>query len=281
MEPRSERVTVRHLRRMKSQGRKITMLTAYDFTFASILDEAGIDVILVGDSLGMVVLGYDTTIPVTMDDMIHHTRAVARGTRHAMVVADMPFGSYQVSVEEALRNAARLLKEAQAQAVKLEGGRSVVPQVAALTAAGIPVMGHLGLTPQSVHQLGGYRVQGRSRNQAQQIVEDAKALESAGVFSIVAECMPRELGAEMAGAVAVPVIGIGAGAACDGQVLVLQDMLGLYTRLSPRFVKRYADLHTATSNAIKSYIADVVEGRFPSMEHSFSTEPSPHTSQGE
>jgi len=265
----SQRLTIRHLGRMKAEGRKITMLTAYDYTFASIVDQAGVDVVLVGDSLGMVMLGYDSTLPVTMEDVLHHTRAVARGTQRALVVADMPFGSYQASVEDAMRNAARFLKEAQAHAIKLEGGQSVLPQVRALTAAGIPVMGHLGLTPQSVHQMGGYRVQGRSDAQAQQILQDARALEEAGAFGIVAECMPHELGSEMAKAVGIPVIGIGAGAGCDGQVLVLQDMLGLYKDISPRFVKRYADLHGATSIAIKSYVDEVRSGAFPTLEHSF------------
>lgn len=265
----TERLTIRHLRRMKTQGKKIAMLTAYDYTFATIVDGAGIDVILVGDSAGMVMLGHDTTLPVTMDEMVLYTRAVTRATRRAMVIADLPFGSYQSSVGQAMDNAARLLKEGRAQAVKLEGGRSVLAQVEALTAAGIPVMGHLGLTPQSVHQMGGYRVQGRGDEQAARILDDAKALEEAGAFSIVAECMPHELGTAMAKAVSVPVIGIGAGPGCDGQVLVLQDMLGLYTELAPRFVKRYADLHKQTSDAVGAYVEEVRSGAFPDLDHSF------------
>jgi 3-methyl-2-oxobutanoate hydroxymethyltransferase len=257
---------------MKRQGRKIAMLTAYDYTFAGLLDGAGIDVILVGDSLGMVMLGYETTVPVTMDEMVHHTRAVTRGVRRAMVVADMPFGSYQTGLEEGLRNAARLLKEGLAQAVKIEGGGPVVRLVEALTQAGIPVMGHLGLTPQSVHQLGGYRVQGKSRDDAARILDDARALEAAGAFSLVAECLPEELVAELSRALAIPVIGIGAGVHCDGQVLVLQDMLGLFTELSPRFVKRYAELSEQATAAVTAYAEEVRSGAFPGPEHSFQGE---------
>lgn len=266
----SKRLTVREFGRLKAKGRKITMLTAYDYTFAALVDGAGIDAILVGDSLGMVMLGYDTTLPVTMDDMVRHTRAVTRATKQALVIADMPFGSYQASMEDAMHNAVRLMKEAEAQAVKLEGGQSVVAQVTAMTAAGIPVMGHIGLTPQSVHQLGGYRVQGRSSDAAHDLLDAAQALAAAGAFSIVVECLPTALATEIAQAVEIPIIGIGAGPGCDGQVLVLQDMLGLYTELAPKFVKRYADLHQSATDAVKGYIEEVRGGTFPDDAHSFS-----------
>lgn len=263
------RLSAPDLVRMKAEGRRITMLTAYDFTFAALVDAAGIDAILVGDSLGMVMLGHESTLPVTMDEMVIFTRAVTRAVTRALVIADMPFGSYQASVADGVRNAARLLAEGRAQAVKVEGGRSVVPLVEALTAAGIPVMGHVGLTPQSVHQMGGYRVQGRSDAHARRIVEEACALEAAGAFSVVAECMPSSVGAEMTRACTIPVIGIGAGAACDGQVLVLQDMLGMSARRVPRFVKKYADLLGETTRAVSAYAEDVREGRFPGPEHAY------------
>ena len=265
----SPRLTTLRIRAMKAEGRKIAMLTAYDYTLASLVDDAGVDMVLVGDSLGMVMLGYDSTIPVTLDDMVMHTRAVTRAVKRALVVADMPFGSYQASVEQGVRSAVRLMQEGRAQAVKVEGGAPVVPLVAALTSAGIPVQGHLGLTPQSVNQLGGYRVQGRSDDQARAIIDDAKALEAAGAFSIVAECMPSDVGAALTRSVTIPVIGIGAGVDCDGQVLVLHDMLGLYRHRTPRFVKRFGDLGAEATRAIEAYVSEVRNGVFPGLEHSY------------
>lgn len=262
-------VTTAKLKKMKEEGQKITMLTCYDYATAVLLDEAGVDVLLVGDSLGMVILGYDSTLPVTMADMLHHTRAVARGARQAMVVGDMPFLSYQVSIEEAVRNAGRFLQEAGAQAVKLEGGREVVPQIRAIVQAGIPVMGHLGLTPQHVHRLGGYSVQGKEEAARQQLLEDARLLQEAGVFAIVLECVPVEVAKLVTEAVDVPTIGIGAGPYCDGQVLVTQDMLGLYRDLKPKFVRRYASLQQPIKQAVQEYIQDVRAGTFPGPEESF------------
>jgi 3-methyl-2-oxobutanoate hydroxymethyltransferase len=263
------RVTTTALRLMKARGEKIAVLTGYDWTTARILDASGIDVVLVGDSLGMVMLGYDTTLPVTMEDMVHHTAAVARACSRALVVADMPFMSYQASTEEALRNAGRLLKQGGAQAVKLEGGREIADTVARMVEAGIPVMGHLGLTPQSVHQFGGYKVQGRGDEAADRLLADAEALERAGAFGLVLECIPTPLAERVSGALAIPTIGIGAGPGCDGQVLVLQDMAGLYDQVSPRFVKRYADLRAALSTAVAEYIDEVKTGAFPAEEHCF------------
>jgi len=254
---------------MKAEGRPVTMLTAYDFPLAKLVDEAGIDVILVGDSLGNVVLGYETTVPVTMDDMVHHVRAVTRGVRRALVVADMPFLSYQISVEDALRNAGRLIQEGGAHAVKVEGGAAVVDTVRAMTGAGIPVMGHLGLTPQSVHQLGGYKVQARDAAAARQLLQDARALEEAGVFALVLECIPAPLARMVTGALGVPTIGIGAGPDCDGQVLVTHDLLGLTGRKPPRFVKQYADLGAQILAAVGAYREDVAARRFPGPEHTF------------
>lgn len=254
---------------MKAEGRPVTMLTAYDFLLAGLVDEAGIDVILVGDSLGNVVLGYETTIPVTMDDMVHHVRAVARGARRALVVADMPFLSYQVSVEDALRNAGRLLQEGGAHAVKVEGGAAILNTVRALVGAGIPVMGHLGLTPQSVHQLGGFKVQARDAAAANRLLDDARALEEAGIFALVLECIPAPLARMVTGALGVPTIGIGAGPDCDGQVLVIHDLLGLTGGRAPRFVKRYADLRAQILAAVGAYREEVVARRFPGPEHTF------------
>lgn len=266
------RITTADIRRKKQEGRPITMLTAYDYPTARLVDEAGIDLILVGDSLGNVVLGYDSTVPVTMDEMLHHTRAVSRGVKRALVVGDMPFLSYHISRAETVRNAGRFLQEAGAQAVKLEGGREVAENVKAVVAAGIPVMGHLGLTPQSVHQLGGYRVQGRDAASAQRLLEDAQLLEEAGVFGIVVECVPAPLTRRMAAAVGVPIIGIGAGPDCDGQVLVTHDLLGMYSGgIAPKFAKRYAELHKDISRALREYKEEVESGRFPAEEHSFST----------
>ncbi len=248
---------------MKAGGQKITVLTAYDATTARLFDSAGIDVLLVGDSLGMVVLGYDTTLPVTMEDMLHHTRAVARGASRSLIVADMPFLSYQVSVEEAVRNAGRFIQEAGAEAVKVEGGRPVLAVVRRLVEIGIPVMGHLGLTPQSVHQLGGFRMQARSEEAARLLLEDAHALEDAGAFSIVLESIPDRVAEEVTSALTVPTIGIGAGPSCDGQVLVGPDILGLYDGDVPSFVKQYANLRETITSAAREYAREVREGEFP------------------
>jgi len=236
---------------------------------ASIMDECNIDMILVGDSLGMVVLGYDTTLPVTMEDMLHHTKAVSRAAQNALIVADMPFLSYQVSPEVALSNAGRFLKEANAQAIKLEGGQEQVETVHKITCAGIPVMAHLGLTPQSIHQIGGYKVQGKKEDAARKIVEDAKILEEAGAFSLVLECIPEGLASEITHSLTIPTIGIGAGVNCDGQVLVINDMLGIYDRFTPKHVKKFANLNLEIKKAVKTYIAEVKHGAFPDSEHSF------------
>ncbi len=270
-----DKVTVRTLRRMKERGEKITMLTAYDLPTARAVDDAGIDVVLVGDSLGMVVLGYPTTLPVTMDEMAHHARAVARGISRALLVVDLPFMSYQVSREDALRNAGRLLKEDGAEAVKLEGGREVAGTVEALVAAGIPVMGHLGLTPQAFHQMGGYRVQARSAEEADRLLKDAAALERAGIFSLVLEGIPAEVARRVSQAVSVPTIGIGAGPFCDGQVLVTHDMLGLQTDLSPKFVKRYMHARQLFVEAMRQFRDEVRSGAFPGPEHSYGLDPPP------
>jgi len=263
------KVTTAVIRGMKKKGEKITMLTAYDYAMASVLDDVGVDVLLVGDSLGMVVLGYDSTLPVTMNDMLHHTRAVSRGTKNAMVVADLPFMSYQCSVEEAIRNAGRFLQEAGAHAVKLEGGREVAESIQRMTSSGIPVMGHLGLTPQSVQQFGGFKVQGKDDATARRIMEDAKIIEEAGAFSVVLECVPAPLAQRITDSLAIPTIGIGGGAGCDGQVLVVNDMLGMYERFLPKFVKKYANLSENIRNAVKQYIEEVKAGTFPDDEHSF------------
>jgi 3-methyl-2-oxobutanoate hydroxymethyltransferase len=263
------RKTILDIKKMKTLGEKITMLTAYDYGMASILDESDIDILLVGDSLGNVVLGYESTLPVTMDDMVRHTQAVARGSQKAMIVADMPFLSYQVSPESALANAGRLLKEGNAQAIKLEGGREHADIVHKMTYAGIPVMAHLGLTPQSVNQLGGYKVQGKQEDAAEIIMQDAKCLEEAGAFSLVLECVPEKLAAEITAALSIPSIGIGAGVHCDGQVLVVNDMLGMNDRMTPKFVKKYAQLNVDIKNAVKLYIKDVKTSAFPDDEHSF------------
>ncbi len=262
-------VTTATIRRLKAEGRPITMLTAYDYSMAKVVDDAGIDMILVGDSLGNVILGYDSTLPVTMDDMIHHVKAVCRGVCRAMVVADLPFMSYEVSVEEALRNAGRFLKETSARSVKLEGGREVADAVRAIVNAGIPVVGHLGLTPQSVHQMGGYRVQGKDEATAKKLISDARVLEDAGVFCIVLECVPSPLAKLVTESLSVPTIGIGAGPYCDGQVLVIHDMLGLYPRQAPKFVKKYVNLSEGIADALKQYKEEVISRAFPGPEHSF------------
>jgi 3-methyl-2-oxobutanoate hydroxymethyltransferase len=264
-----EKITTAVLREMKERKEKIVMLTAYDYPTAKMEDEAGIDVILVGDSLGNVVLGYRDTISVTMDDMVHHTKAVARAVKHALVIADMPFLSYQASAEDAIRNAGRLMKEGRAEAVKLEGGRRVIDKVEAIIGAGIPVMGHLGMTPQSVHQFGGYKVRGRDEAVARSLIEDSKILEKAGVFGIVLECMPWQLAKIITEKLDVPCIGIGAGPYCDGQVLVSHDLLGLSGEFSPKFVKKYANLGSLIMKALADFKGEVKSGKFPSSEHCY------------
>ena len=261
--------TVSTFREQKAKGEKISMLTAYDYSTAKLMDEAGINGILVGDSLGMVVLGYEDTLPVTMEDMIHHTAAVCRGAKNTLVVGDMPFMSYQVSVEEAVYNAGRLMKEGRCQAVKLEGGASVCPQIRAITNASIPVMAHIGLTPQSINAFGGFKVQGKSEEAAKKLLEDAKAVEEAGAFAVVLECVPAKLAELISKSISIPTIGIGAGAGCDGQILVYQDMLGLFSDFTPKFVKKYANVGEMMTQAFRDYIADVQECSFPAPEHTF------------
>jgi 3-methyl-2-oxobutanoate hydroxymethyltransferase len=262
------RVTTATVRDMKKKGEKISMLTAYDYPTAAAMDEAGIDLILVGDSLGMVVLGYDSTLPVTMEDMIHHTKAVTRAVKRAMVIGDMPFMSYQVSVEEAVRNAGRFMQEAGAHGVKLEGGREVAEVTRRIAQAGIPVMAHIGLTPQSVHQLGGFCAQGKTAAAAKRLLEDALLLEEAGCFSLVLESVPARLAGLISQRLSIPAIGIGAGAGCDGQVLVTHDLLGLFDRFTPKFVKQYANFHAAMQSVFRDYIEDVQMRAFPAQEHS-------------
>lgn len=264
------RVRVPDLIRKKQLREKITTLTAYDATMARILDQAGIDILLVGDSLGTVILGYPSTIPVTLDAVLHHTRAVANGASRALVVADLPFLTYQVSVEDAVRNAGRLIQEG-AAAVKLEGGEAVADRVHRLNEIGIAVMGHIGLTPQAEHRLGGYRVVGRTEHEAQRLFRDARVLEQAGAFAIVLECVPSEVAGAITEELKIPTIGIGAGPYCDGQVLVSYDAFGLFDQFQPRFVKRYAHFAEQMALAAKEYIADVQEGRFPAAEHSISS----------
>jgi 3-methyl-2-oxobutanoate hydroxymethyltransferase len=263
------RVTTATIRDKKAKNEKITMLTAYDYGMAVLVDQAGIDMILVGDSVGNVQLGYENTLAVTMDDMVHHTRAVVRGSKHAMVVADMPFLSYHISIEEAVRNAGRLIQEGGAQAVKLEGGEERLPVVQAILNAEIPIVGHIGLTPQSVNQFGGFKVQGKDLETARKLIRDAKLLEEAGVFSIVLEGVPGPLAAKITAAATVPTIGIGAGKDCDGQVLVINDMLGINQGHIPKFVKRFADLGPAILEALRDYKSEVEEGTFPGPEHSY------------
>jgi 3-methyl-2-oxobutanoate hydroxymethyltransferase len=253
----------------KLQGQPITMMTAYDYPTALLVEQADIDSILVGDSLGMVVLGYENTLPVTMEDMLHHCKAVARGASKALLVGDMPFLSYQVSISDAVQNAGRFLKEAGMDAVKLEGGRERTAAIQAIISAGIPVMGHLGLTPQSVHQLGGFRAQGMKSGPAQRMLEDALILEDSGCFSLVLESIPARLAELITARLSIPTIGIGAGERCDGQVLVLHDMLGLFQRFKPRFVKTYAELYPLILQALQSYKQDVEQRSFPAKEHTF------------
>ncbi len=261
--------TVATFRTARTEGRKLSMLTAYDYSTAKLMDEAGIHGILVGDSLGNVILGYGDTVSVTMEDMIHHGAAVSRGVKNALLVVDMPFLSYQTSAYDAVVNAGRLMKEGRAHAVKLEGGREMAPQIRAIVQAGIPVMGHLGLTPQTIHALGGYKVQGKDEAAARKLLDDAKALEEAGVFAIVLECVPSALAGLITASVSVPTIGIGAGAGCDGQILVYQDMLGMFADFTPKFVKRYGEVGEAMKTAFASYIEEVGRGAFPGPEHGY------------
>jgi 3-methyl-2-oxobutanoate hydroxymethyltransferase len=264
-----DKITVPHILKMKQRGEKITCLTAYDYSFARILDEAGVEILLVGDSLGCVVQGGHDTLSVTLDEMIYHTRAVARGRKRALVIGDMPFMSYQVSREQALQNAGRFFKEAGAEAIKVEGGVAVRDSIHAIVGAGMPVMGHIGLTPQSVHQFGGYKIQGREKNRREAVMRDALAVEEAGAFAVVLEAMPLDLAQEITERLTIPTIGIGAGIHCDGQVLVIHDMLGLYEDFTPKFVKQFADIKSAVSGAVKEFIGEVKEKSFPAEEHSF------------
>jgi len=263
------RISIRGIAEMTARGEKIPMITTYDYPSARLADQAGIPILLVGDSLGMVVLGYDSTIPVTMEDMLHHLKAVVRGSQRSMVVVDLPFMTYQVDPSQALINAARLVQEGGAQAVKLEGGEKIADTVRRIVDAGIPVMGHIGLTPQSVHALGGYRVQGRKRNEAAQLLKDAHALEEAGAFAVVLELVPSSLARLISERLNIPTIGIGAGADCDGQVQVMHDMLGLYTDFVPKHTKAYASLASTIEDAFTRYVQDVKEGSFPTGDQSF------------
>jgi len=266
---KTTKVTIHTLRQMKARGQKIAMLTAYDATFARLLDEAGADVLLVGDSLGMVIQGHETTLPVTLDEIAYHCRAVARGARRAHVVGDMPFMSYQASIEQGVMNAGKLMKEGACHAIKLEGGAVHADLVRRLVSAGIPVMGHIGLTPQSYHQLGGFKVQGRDPGGRERLLADARVLEEAGVYSIVLEAIPADIAYDITAAVSIPTIGIGAGTGCDGQVLVSYDALGMDETFKPRFVRRFATLGETIKDAIGHYIADVRDGSFPSDAESF------------
>jgi len=263
----TKKKNIQTFRQKKEHGEPITMLTGYDYPTALALDRAGIDAILVGDSLGMVVLGYEDTMPVTMEQMLHHCRAVARAVRSALLIGDMPFMSYQISTEEAVRNAGRFLQEGGMHSVKLEGGRERLETIRAIINAGIPVMGHLGLTPQSIHALGGFRTQGRTAEAARRILEDAILLEEAGCYSLVLESVPARLAELISKRISIPTIGIGAGVGCDGQVLVVHDMLGLFDRFTPKFVKKYADLHGEMQRAFGEYIEDVLARRYPAEEH--------------
>ena len=265
----NSKISVSYFQKAKDEGRKISMLTAYDYSTAHLMDEAGIDSLLVGDSLGMVMLGYENTLQVTMEDMIHHAKAVVTGAKRSLVIADMPFLSYHISVEESVRNAGRFIQEAGVTAVKLEGGLNVLPQIKAILAAQIPVVGHLGLTPQSVNLMGGFKVQGKSEEQARKLIEEALILEAAGVFAIVLECVPAPLAKLVSQKLRIPTIGIGAGPDCDGQVLVFQDMVGMYDHLKPKFVKTYAEVGTAIKAAVTAYDEEVKSGQFPEEKHTF------------
>lgn len=261
--------TVATIQKQKEQGDKITMLTCYDYSMAKLMDEAGINTLLIGDSLGMVVLGYEDTLSVTMEDMIHHSAAVARGAKNALIICDMPFMSYQASIEDAVRNAGRLIKEGRANMVKLEGGASVCPQIEAIVKASIPVCAHIGLTPQSINAFGGFKVQGKSEEAARQLLEDALKVEAAGASMVVLEGIPASLAALISQKLRIPTIGIGAGAGCDGQVLVYQDMLGMFSDLKPKFVKTFADTGSIMKQAFTDYIREVKDGSFPAKEHTY------------
>ena len=261
--------TTTSIMQMKNSGHKISMLTAYDYTTARLLDEAGVNTILVGDSLGNVILGYEDTISVTVEDMIHHSAAVARGAKNALVVTDLPFMSYQTSVYDAVVNAGRLMKEGRAGAVKLEGGKEVCPQIKAIVSAGIPVVAHLGLTPQSINTFGGFKVQGKTEAAAKKLIEVAKAVEEAGAFLLVLECVPAKLAKLVTESINIPTIGIGAGAGCDGQVLVIYDMLGMFSDFKPKFVKHFANAGDVIREAVKTYIAEIDDGTFPAEEHCY------------
>jgi|SRR5208283_2203379 len=265
----AERVTIQNLLKKKQHRQKISMITAYDFPFAQIADEAGVDAIIVGDSLAIVVQGHETTLPVSMDEMAYHTSMVTRAAKRAMVIADMPFLSYQVSIQDAVSNAGRFIKEAGAHAVKVEGGCEVAQTVEILTKAGIPVMAHIGLTPQAIHRTGGYKVQGRTEEAAKKLIADAKLLESAGAFSIIIEAIPADLARQITGILEIPCIGIGGGPHCDGQVLVMHDVLGLFDRFVPKFIKKYANLKADALDAVRKYREDVENGKFPGSEQSF------------
>jgi 3-methyl-2-oxobutanoate hydroxymethyltransferase len=268
------RFTINQVREMKQKGEKITVLTAYDYSTAKIVDEVGIPLILVGDSLGMVVLGYESTIPVTIDEMIHHTKTVVRGTKRAMVIGDMPFMTYHVTMEDALRNAARFIQEAGAQAVKLEGGVTVAEKIRSIVNCGIPVMGHIGLTPQSIHQFGGFKVQGRSPEAAARLLKDAQAVEEAGAFAVVLETVPTPLATLITQRIGIPTIGIGAGPGCDGQVQVINDILGSFTDFVPKHAKQYAKVADIVRNAVTEYYSEVTAGAFPTDQQSFSMDES-------
>jgi len=261
--------TILDLQKMKDSGEKITMLTAYDYPTARMLDESGVDVLLIGDSVGNVMMGYENTLPVTIDDMVYHTRAVAKARKRALVVADMPYMSYQVSIEEARRNAGRLIQQGGAEAVKLEGGENMEAVIKALSEVDIPVMGHIGLTPQSIHRMGGYKVQGKEERQWQKLLADALAVERAGAFSVVLEAMPHELAKEITATLHIPTIGIGAGVNCDGQVLVINDVLGLSGSFRPKFVKQYVQLEPVIKKAVQDFISEVKEEKFPTKAQSF------------
>lgn len=266
---KDKKFTVSDFREFKARGEKIAMLTAYDYSMAKLLDDAGVDSLLVGDSLGMTMLGYENTLQVTMEDMIHHTKAVRRGTKNAFLVADMPYLSYEINVEEAVRNAGRLVREAQADAVKVEGGFEMVETIKAIVRAKIPVVAHLGLTPQSVNIFGGFKVQGKNLDQAQKLIEEALAVQEAGACAVVLECIPSRLAKVISEKLEIPTIGIGAGADCDGQVLVIQDMIGMFKTFTPKFVKKFASVGEEIEAAVEAYITEINSGAFPGPEHTF------------
>ena len=262
-------ITVQRILKMKSEGKKISMLTSYDYTMASIVDAAGVDMILIGDSASNVMAGNETTLPITLDEMIYHAKSVVKAAKHALVVCDMPFGSYQVSADEAVRNAIRIMKESGCDAVKLEGGKRLVPAISAMVDAGVPVVGHLGLTPQSIHKFGGYGLRAKEEEEAERLLADAQALQDAGCFALVLEKIPASLAAKVSAQLSIPVIGIGAGNEVDGQVLVAQDMLGMNKGFAPKFLRRYAALYTIITDAVQRYVADVKSGDYPNKEEQY------------